>query len=114
MEIAEAVGDELLWSGAAEAYGWHALVAGRLSVGFDVLARAFDLADRHRRPFLAFMAANIQGQFSWGIGAPAEAQAHFERPVALPYFGNVAYRRQIADGIGRCHAARGEIAAARR
>jgi tetratricopeptide (TPR) repeat protein len=102
-----------LWSGAAEAYGWHALVAGRLSEGFDVLARAFDAADRHRRPFLAFMAANIQGQFTWGVGAPDEAQAHFERPLALPYVGNVAYRQQIADGIGRCHVSRGEIEAAR-
>ena len=60
MEIAEAVGDELLWAGAAEAYGWHALVAGRLREGFAVLERAFEAADRHQRPFLAFMAANIQ------------------------------------------------------
>ena len=114
MEIAEAVGDELLWAGAAEAYGWHALVAGHLSEGFEILERAFDAADRHRRPFLAFMAANIEGQFTWGIGAPDEAQAHFERPLRLPYVGNVAYRRQIADGIGRCHVSRGEIEAARR
>ena len=114
MEIAEAVGDELLWSSAAEAYGWHALVAGRLGEGFDVLERAFDVADRHRRPFLAFMAANIRGQFTWGIGAPDEAHAHFERLLHLPYVGNVAYRQQIADGIGRCHATRGEFDAARR
>jgi tetratricopeptide (TPR) repeat protein len=113
IEIAEAVGDELLWSGAAEAYGWHALVAGHLGEGFEFLERAFEAADRHRRPFLAFMAANIRGQFSWGIGAPDEAQGHFERPLRLPYVGNVAYRRQIADGIGRCHASRGEIDAAR-
>jgi DNA-binding SARP family transcriptional activator/tetratricopeptide (TPR) repeat protein len=113
MEIADAVGDEVLWSGAAEAYGWHALVAGRLAEGFDVLEQAFGPADRHQRPFLAFMAANIRGQFTWGIGAPDEAQAHFERPLRLPYAGTGAYRRQIADGIGRCHAARGEIDAAR-
>ena len=113
MEIAEAVGDELLWAGAAEAYGWHALVGGRLGEGFEILQRAFAAADRNRRPFLAFMAANISGQFTWGIGAPDEAQAHFERPLLLPYAGNVAYRRQIADGIGRCHASRGEIDAAR-
>jgi DNA-binding SARP family transcriptional activator len=113
MEIAEAVGDELLWAGAAEAYGWHALVGGRLGEGFEILERAFAAADRNRRPFLAFMAANISGQFTWGIGAPDEAQAHFERPLLLPYAGNVAYRRQIADGIGRCHASRGEIDAAR-
>jgi len=98
---------------AADAHGWHALVAGHLSEGFEFLERAFAAADRHRRPFLAFMAANIRGQFTWGIGAPDEAQAHFERPLRLPYVGNVAYRRQIADGIGRCHASRGEIDAAR-
>jgi len=114
MEIAETVGDELLWSGAAQAYGWHALVAGRLAEGFDVLERAFESADRHRRPFLVFMAANICGQFTWGIGAPGEAQAQFERPLRLPYAGHGAYRRQIADGIGRCHATRGELEAARR
>ena len=33
MEIAERLGDELLWAGAAQAYGWHALVAGRLRRG---------------------------------------------------------------------------------
>jgi ATP/maltotriose-dependent transcriptional regulator MalT len=114
MEIAGSVGDELLWCGAAEAYAWHALVAGRLSEGFDGLERAFDVADRHQRPFLAFMAANIHGQFTWGLGAPNEAQAHFERPQRRLYAGNAAYRRQLADGIGRCHAARGEIAEARR
>src|SRR3712207_6893416 len=53
MEIADAVGDELLWSGAAQAYAWHALVAGRLAEGFEVLERAFAVADRNQRPFLA-------------------------------------------------------------
>ena len=79
-----------------------------------MLEQAFAVADRHRRPFLAFMAANIRGQFTWGIGAPDEAQWHFERPLALPYTGDAAYRRQITDGIGRCHATRGELEAARR
>ena len=46
MEIADAVGDEVLWSGAAEAYGWHALVAGRLGRGLRD-ARA---GLRRRRP----------------------------------------------------------------
>jgi tetratricopeptide (TPR) repeat protein len=113
MEIAEAVGDEVLWSSAAEAYGWHALVGGRLAEGFAILERAFDVADRHRRPFLAFMASNISGQFTWGLGAPDDAQGHFERPLRLPYAERGAYRRQIADGIGRCHASRGELEAAR-
>jgi tetratricopeptide (TPR) repeat protein len=113
MAIGEAVGDELLWAGAAEAFGWHALVAGRLREGFDAEARAFAVADRHRRSFLAFMATNIQGQFTWGIGAPDDAQAHFERPLRLPYAGDAAYRRQTVDGVGRCHASRGELDAAR-
>jgi tetratricopeptide (TPR) repeat protein len=113
MEIAEGVGDEVLWAGAAEAYGWHSLVAGRLAEGFAILERAFAAADRHQRPFVAFMATNIRGQFTWGLGAPDEAQAHFERPPQLPYARDGAHRRQIADGIGRCHASRGEIEAAR-
>jgi tetratricopeptide (TPR) repeat protein len=114
MEIADAVGDAVLWAGAAEAFAWHALVAGRLSEAFALLDRAFAAADAHRRPFLAFMAANIRGQFTWGVIAPDDAQAHFERPLRLPYVGTAAYRRQIADGIGRCHATRGEFDAARR
>ena len=28
MEIGERLGDEVLWAGAAEAYGWHTIVAG--------------------------------------------------------------------------------------
>ncbi|MET0684966.1 MAG: AAA family ATPase [Solirubrobacteraceae bacterium] len=114
MEIAEAVGDELLWAGAAEAFGWHALVAGRLREGFDAQERSFAVADRHRRPFLAFMAANIQGQFTWGIGAPDDAQAYFERPLRLAYAGDSANRGQSLDGLGRCHASRGEMEEARR
>jgi tetratricopeptide (TPR) repeat protein len=114
MEIADAVGDEVLWAGAAEAFAWHLLVAGRLGEAFELLERAFAAADAHRRPFLAFMAANIRGQFTWGVIAPDDAQAHFERPLRLPYVGTAAYRRQIADGIGRCHATRGELEAARR
>jgi tetratricopeptide (TPR) repeat protein len=113
MEIADAVGDEVLWSGAAQAYGWHLLVAGRLAEGFAILERALAAADRHRRPFLTFMAANIRGQFTWGIGAPDDARLEFERPLRLPYASGGAYRRQIADGIGRCHASRGELEAAR-
>ncbi len=59
------------------------------------------------------MATNIQGQFAWGIGAPDDAQAHFERQLRLAYAGDAAHRRQTVDGIGRCHASRGELEAAR-
>jgi tetratricopeptide (TPR) repeat protein len=60
------------------------------------------------------MGSQMQGQLLWGLGAPDDAQAHFERLAQLPYVGEVAYRRQIADGVGRCHLARGEVAEARR
>jgi tetratricopeptide (TPR) repeat protein len=114
MDVADAVGDELLWAGGAEAYGWHKIVAGELREGFDVVERAFAVADRRQRSFLAWMGANIRGQLTWGLGAPDEAQAFFERPLTLPYVGTTAYRQQIADGIGRCHVSRGELGEARR
>jgi ATP/maltotriose-dependent transcriptional regulator MalT len=60
------------------------------------------------------MGSNISGQLTWGLGAPDEAQAFFERLLHLPYIGNTAYRQEIADGVGRCHVLRGEIAEARR
>src|SRR3712207_2734204 len=60
------------------------------------------------------MGANIRGQMMWVLGAPDEAQAFFERPLRLAYVGTTAYRQQIADGIGRCHASRGELEEARR
>jgi len=114
MAIATAAGDEVLWAGAAEAYAWHAIVGGRLGDGFATLEHAFAAADRHRRPFLAFMATQMHGQMLWGIGAPDAAQPHFERLAGLPYVGDVAYRGEIADGVGRCHLSRGEVADARR
>jgi DNA-binding SARP family transcriptional activator/tetratricopeptide (TPR) repeat protein len=114
MEAGEKLGDEILWAGAAEAYAWHAIISGRLREGLDVLERAFEVADRHRRPFHAWMALNTMGQLTWGLGAPTEAEAHFERVGGLPYLGRVAYRQQVADGVGRCHLSRGEIDAARR
>jgi DNA-binding SARP family transcriptional activator/tetratricopeptide (TPR) repeat protein len=114
MDIGERLGDDALWTGAAQAYGWHLIVAGRLAEGFAISERAFEVADRERRPFLAFMGSNIRGQWTWGLGAPDEAQAFFERPLRLPYVGKTTYRREIADGVGRCHLARGEVEDARR
>jgi DNA-binding SARP family transcriptional activator/tetratricopeptide (TPR) repeat protein len=113
MEAGERLGDEVLWAGAAEAYAWHAIVGGRLREGLELLARAFTVADRHQRPFHAWMALNTMGQLTWGLGAPDEAQAHFERPARLPYFRDTTYRHEIADGLGRCHASRAEFPAAR-
>jgi DNA-binding SARP family transcriptional activator/tetratricopeptide (TPR) repeat protein len=114
MEIGERIGDEILWAGAAQAYAWHKIVAGDLREGFATTERAFEVADREQRPFLAFMSSNIRGQWTWGLGAPDEAQAFFERPLRLPYVGKTAYRQEIADGVGRCHLARGELDDARR
>jgi DNA-binding SARP family transcriptional activator/tetratricopeptide (TPR) repeat protein len=114
MEIGERLGDEILWAGAAQAYGWHKIVAGDLREGFAITERAFEVADREQRPFLAFMGSNIRGQWTWALGAPDEAQAYFERPLRLPYVGKTAYRQEIADGVGRCHLARGELGDARR
>jgi tetratricopeptide (TPR) repeat protein len=113
MEIAESIGDDLLWAGGAQAYAWHALAAGRLREGFASTERAWEVADRHQRPFLAFMGTNIRGQWTWGLAAPDEAEPWFERPLALPYAGKAAYRPQVADGVGRCHVSRGELDAAR-
>jgi tetratricopeptide (TPR) repeat protein len=114
MEIGERLGDDALWTGAAQAYGWHMIVAGHLREGFAITERAFEVADREQRPFLAFMGSNIRGQWTLGLGAPDEAQAFFERPLRLPYVGKTAYRQEIADGVGRCHLARGELNEARR
>ena len=114
MEIAERLGDEVLWTGGAEAYAWHTLVGGGLAEGIDTLGRAFDVADRLQRPFLAWMALNIRGQLTWGLGAPDEAEEFFRRTLGLPYIGKTAYRQQTADGVGRCHASRGELEEARR
>ena len=114
IEIAERLGDEALWAGATEAYGWHKIIAGDLQEGFDAQERAFVAADRGQRPFLAWMASNIRGQMTWGIGDPDAGQRFLERAGALPYAQNTARRAETADGIGRCHAARGEMDAARR
>jgi tetratricopeptide (TPR) repeat protein len=59
------------------------------------------------------MAFNICGQMTWGLGDPERAQAFFERASGLAYSGETAYRRQLADGIGRCHMSRGEAPQAR-
>ncbi|HEX5621410.1 MAG TPA: AAA family ATPase, partial [Solirubrobacteraceae bacterium] len=70
IEIAERLGDEALWAGTTSAYGWHKIIAGDLQEGFDAQERAFAAADRGQRPFLAWMATNIRGQMTWGIGDP--------------------------------------------
>jgi tetratricopeptide (TPR) repeat protein len=114
MEIAQQLGDEALWTSAAEACAWHKIVSGELRSGLDRVERAFAAADRGRRSFLAWMASNMAGQLTWGLGDPAAAQAFVERPLHLPYVGETAYRQEVADGVGRCHASRGEMAEARR
>lgn len=114
MEIAEQVGDEALWAGATEAYGWHKIVGGQLAEGFAAIEQAFAVADRRRWPFLAWMACTIRGQMTWGLGDPDAAQVWFERGRELPYAGKTSFRQENADGIGRCHVSRGELATARR
>ncbi len=114
MEIGERLGDDVLWATAAITYGWHAIVAGRLEEGFETVERGFAVADREQRPFVAWMASNTRAQLTWGLSAPDEAQAYFERPLRLPYVGQTAYRHEIADGVGRCHLSRGEIDEVRR
>ena len=113
MEIAEQLGDEALWAGAAEAYGWHKIVAGELTEGFEAEKRAFEAADRGQKPLLAWMASNIRGQMIWSLGDPDAAQTFFEGLLELSYAGETAYAQQVADGIGRCHMSRGELAPAR-
>ena len=114
MAIADELGDRMLWIGAAESNCWHQFAAGNLEYAFATLGRAFDAADAAQRPFLAWTAMNMLGQHSWGIGDPNRAQAFFERGGALPYIERTAYRQLVADGIGRCHLARGEVEEARR
>ena len=75
IEIAEQLGDEALWAGATEAYGWHRIIAGDLREGFDAQERAFDSADAGRRPFLAWMASNIRGPDGVGARRPRRGPA---------------------------------------
>jgi DNA-binding SARP family transcriptional activator len=114
MAIADQVGDELLWVAAAELNGWHNLAAGNLGAGFAVLDRAFAIATDHGHPYLAWQAANMCGQYTWGLGDPDGAEAHFERALALPYIERTSYRQTLADSFGRCHLVRGELEEARR
>ena len=114
MAIAEELGDELLWATGAESGGWHRIVAGELEKGFAQQEAATAVADRERRSLLAWMGLNIRGQMSWGLGAPDEAEAFFERHTNLPYAGKTDYRHETADGVGRCCFSRGELAAAHR
>lgn len=114
MEIAERLGDEALWAASAEAYGWHRIVGGEMREGFAAQERAFERADRGQQPLLAWMALNILGQFTWGLRDPDGGQAQFERQQRLAYAGRTGYAQERADGIGRCHIVRGDLAAARR
>ena len=113
MDIAERIGDEALWASAAEAYAWHKIVAGNLRVGLDTLERAFEVADRRRQSFLAWMASNTGGQLTWGLSDPDAAQRFVERSLSRPYVGENTHRRVVADSLGRCHACRGEMVEAR-
>jgi tetratricopeptide (TPR) repeat protein len=78
------------------------------------MERAVELARERRRPFLAWLALNMAGQLSWGLGDPDGAQAMFERALAVPHIERTAYRQTVADGIGRCHLSRGELDDSRR
>jgi DNA-binding SARP family transcriptional activator/tetratricopeptide (TPR) repeat protein len=114
MTIADELDDGLLWIGAAESNCWHQFAAGNLEYAFRTLESCFEAADTRRRPFLAWTAMNMAGQHAWGIGNPDRAQAFFERGGGLPYIERTAYRHLVADGLGRCHLSRGDLAEARR
>ena len=88
--------------------------AARCGEGFAAQERAFERADRGQRPLLAWMALNIRGQFTWGLRDPDGAQAHVRAPARARLHGRHGYAQERADGIGRCHISRGDLAAARR
>ena len=93
-----AAGRRRLWAAAAITYGWHVVQAGRLAEGFDDRR-----AGVHRRRPRAAPVRGLDGleharQLAWGLGAPDEAQAFFERPLRLPYIGETAFRHEMADG----------------
>jgi hypothetical protein len=78
-----------------------------------MLERSIEVADRHRRSFPVVMGHSTRGQLTWGLGAPTEAEEFLVRPLRLPYVGSTSYRQELADGVGRCRASRGELDGAR-
>ena len=99
MEIAEQLGDEALWAGAAEAYGWHKIVGGELREGFDAQRARLRGGRSGQRPLLAWMASNIRGQMAWGLGDPDARPGVLRAPARAGLRG----RDRLRPAGGRRH-----------
>jgi tetratricopeptide (TPR) repeat protein len=102
MEIADRLGDKVLWANAAAAYAMCLVVNGRLEEGFVLLGRALEAADQANSTGAGLVVAWTAGGFSNLLGDPRGARGWYERELNMPRNAHAPFRRQIlsflADG----------------
>ena len=94
VEIAEALGSDLLWSAVATNLAWHRMASIGPSEGFSLARRALAIADRADHGPLAFGAAWVYAGFCTTLGDPKVAIEVVRRELAQPRISQASLQRE--------------------
>jgi class 3 adenylate cyclase/DNA-binding CsgD family transcriptional regulator len=95
MQMAEAMGNEQIWTNTASLSGWHLTLTGRPEEGRRLIERAWDKADAANQAFLAFQTAWIRGGWGVYLRDPVDAETWCERELRNPRNAHAPGRRGI-------------------
>ena len=99
MEVALALGEEDRWVTNAVMHSYHLHAAGHLREGFELMARAWKVADRLNNTYRAFVAAGWHGDHLLELLDPLEARAWYQKEVDQPRQAHAPTRRET---LQRC------------
>ena len=112
MEAALSLGKEDRWVTNAVMHSYHLNARGRLEEGLELMARAWDVANRLNDTYRAFVAAFWLGARLMELGDPLEARGWFLREVGQPRQLHAPTRRQsLQVAIAETFAQTGEMEA---
>lgn len=115
LELAERLGDDVLWSLAATQHAWHLVATARIDEGFALLDRAMATADRLNHGFATFQATYIT-MGCWSLLADAPALVDLTtRELRTPRIAQAPSQRHvILESAVTAHIAVGAVPEARR
>jgi DNA-binding CsgD family transcriptional regulator/tetratricopeptide (TPR) repeat protein len=115
MEVALELGEEDRWVTNAVMHSYHLHAAGRLREGFELMARAWQVADRLNNTYRAFVAAGWHGDRLLELLDPLEARAWYRKEVDQPRQAHAPTRREgLQRSVATTLACAGEMESCRR
>jgi tetratricopeptide (TPR) repeat protein len=115
MEMAERLGNDEIWTGAAASLGLHLFSKGKLADAISLVDATYERANRLNNVSSAHSAAWVAGFLRNFVLDPREGRGWFLRELAKPRVAQApALRRVQLDLLACSHIDEGDLAAARK